>query len=58
MALLYMTGLSKLQSFPVNHNHGFMYRHDEPIIDRVIPDGTEVYNGMKDRLLPNFGFNF
>ncbi|CAN6989606.1 unnamed protein product, partial [Brassica oleracea var. botrytis] len=58
MALLYMTGLSKLQSFPVNHNHGFMYRHDEPIIDRVIPDRTEVYNGMKDRLLPNFGFNF
>ncbi|XP_018450178.2 probable WRKY transcription factor 10 [Raphanus sativus] len=58
MTQLYMTGLSKLPSFPVNHNHGFMYGNDEQNIDRVIPDGAEVYNGIKDRLFPNFGYNF
>ncbi|KAG2313824.1 hypothetical protein Bca52824_016946 [Brassica carinata] len=58
MTQLYMTGLSKLPSFPVNHNHGFTYRNDEPNIDCVIPDSTEVYNGIKDRLFPKFGFNF
>ncbi|KAF8082409.1 hypothetical protein N665_0827s0013 [Sinapis alba] len=55
---LYMSGLSNLPSFPVNHNHGFMYPNDEPIIDRVIPNGTEVYNGIKERLFPNFAYNF
>ncbi|KAJ0249963.1 WRKY transcription factor 10 [Hirschfeldia incana] len=58
MTQLYMTGLSKLPSFPVNHNHGFMYRNDEPNIDRVMPDGTEVYNGINDQLFPTFGYNF
>ncbi|KAL0715741.1 hypothetical protein Bca4012_065063 [Brassica carinata] len=35
-----------------------MNRNDELKTDRVIPDGTEVFKGIWERLSRNFGFNF
>ncbi|VVB00185.1 unnamed protein product [Arabis nemorensis] len=57
MTQLYMTGLSKLPSLPVNQNTGFMYRNDEPRMD-AIPNGTDVYKGIMNRLFLNFGTRF
>ncbi|XP_018438637.1 probable WRKY transcription factor 10 [Raphanus sativus] len=57
MTQFYMTGLAKLPSLPVNQNHGLMNRNEEPKIDRVIPDGTEVFKGIRDRLNLNFGLS-
>ncbi|KAL0864150.1 hypothetical protein Bca101_043268 [Brassica carinata] len=57
MTQFYITGLAKLPSLPVNQNHGLMNPNDEPTIDRVIPDGTEVFKGIRDRLNLNFGLN-
>lgn len=58
MTQLYMTGLSKLPSLPpVNQNTGFTYRNDEPKVD-AIPNGTEVYKGIMNRLFLNFGMRF
>ncbi|KAF8050642.1 hypothetical protein N665_1917s0010 [Sinapis alba] len=39
----------------VSQNHGFMGQNDEPKTDHVIPDGTEVYKGIMDRLMANYG---
>ncbi|KAG5396990.1 hypothetical protein IGI04_018804 [Brassica rapa subsp. trilocularis] len=57
MTQFYMTGLAKLPSLPVYQNHGLMNWNNEPEIDRVIPDGTEVFKGIRDRLNLNFGLN-
>ncbi|KAL0796470.1 hypothetical protein Bca101_067847 [Brassica carinata] len=87
MTHLYMTGLSKLPSLPVNQNHGFidqnpepwvnqnhgfmgqnpepwanqnhgfMGQNDKPKTDHVIPDGTEIYKGIMEHLLANYGVN-
>ncbi|WZZ07669.1 hypothetical protein YC2023_093590 [Brassica napus] len=42
-------------SLQVDKNHGVMNRNDEPNIDPVIPDGTEVSEGIRERLFRNFG---
>ncbi|KAG2312531.1 hypothetical protein Bca52824_024088 [Brassica carinata] len=71
MTHLYMKGLSKLPTLPVNQNHGFMGQNDEPRVinqnqgfmgqnyelktDHVIPEGPEVYKGIIERLLANCG---
>ncbi|CAN7083776.1 unnamed protein product [Brassica oleracea var. botrytis] len=39
----------------VNQNHVFMGQNDEPKTDHVIPDGTEVYKGLMERMLANLG---
>ncbi|KAF8082125.1 hypothetical protein N665_0846s0007 [Sinapis alba] len=57
MTQFYISGLAKLPSLPVNQNHDLMNRNDEPKIDPVIPDGTEVFKGIRDRLKLNFGLN-
>lgn len=57
MTQLYMTGLSKLPSLPVNQNTDFMYRNDEPRMD-ALPNGTNVYKGIMNRLFLSFGTRF
>ncbi|KAL1193019.1 putative WRKY transcription factor 10 [Cardamine amara subsp. amara] len=55
MTKLYMTGLSKLPSLPVNHqNSGFTYRNEEPMTN-AIPDGTGVYKRIINQIHANFG---
>ncbi|CAN7018537.1 unnamed protein product [Brassica rapa subsp. trilocularis] len=39
----------------LNQNYGFMGQNDEPKTDHVIPDGTEVYKGLRERMLANLG---
>ncbi|XP_018479053.2 probable WRKY transcription factor 10 [Raphanus sativus] len=39
----------------INQNHGLMGQNDKPKTDHVIPDGTEVYKWIMERLLANFG---
>ncbi|CAH8360629.1 unnamed protein product [Eruca vesicaria subsp. sativa] len=51
MTPFYITGFAKLPSLPVNQNH------TEPKIERVIPDGTEVFKVIRDRLNLNFGLS-
>lgn len=58
MTQLYMTGLSKLPSLPVNQHSGSTYRNDEPMTTDVVSEGTNVYNGIMNRLFLQFGVNF
>ncbi|CAA7015457.1 unnamed protein product [Microthlaspi erraticum] len=59
MTQLYMTGLTKLPTLPVNPSSGFMYRNDQPMTgDVVVPDGANVYSGIMNHLFLQFGVNF
>ncbi|CAH2033449.1 unnamed protein product, partial [Thlaspi arvense] len=51
---MYISGLSKLPTLPVHQNPGFMNRNVEPRTD-VIPDGTEVYQGIMHQLFLQYG---
>ncbi|AEE33270.1 WRKY DNA-binding protein 10 [Arabidopsis thaliana] len=51
---VYMTGISMLPNIPVYENSGFMYQNDEPTMN-AMPDGSDVYDGIMERLYFKFG---
>ncbi|CAA0297229.1 unnamed protein product [Arabidopsis thaliana] len=58
---VYMTGISMLPNIPVyensgfmDQNSGFMYQNDEPTMN-AMPDGSDVYDGIMERLYFKFG---